>query len=97
VSSVSPLAITAGKLELEASQLYITDSCIGLTINLAHSHVYGSGTTDTRLRDKVVLREPLKVGDGVLLLCRPESADGVKYIILDRIQPYINVREVTAR
>jgi hypothetical protein len=98
VASVTPLTITAGKLELDASQLYITDNCIGLTINLQHSHVVPSGgSTDNRLREKVVLRAPLMAGDGVLLLCRPDSADGVKYIILDRIQPYNNIREVTAR
>jgi hypothetical protein len=98
VASVSPLAITAGKLELEASQLYITDNCVGLTVNLEHSHVVSSGgATDNRLLDKVVLRAPLRAGDGVLLLCRPDSADGVKYVILDRIQPYVNIREVTAR
>lgn len=42
-----------------------------------------------------VYRSPLKSGDGVLLLCRPAGNDGVKYILLDRIQPYKVVREVS--
>lgn len=42
----------------------------------------------------VIYRPPLKAGDGVLLLCRPAGSDGVKYILLDRIQPYKAVREV---
>jgi hypothetical protein len=41
------------------------------------------------------LRPPLKNGDGVLILCRPDNAGGVKYIVIDRIQPYQSVREVT--
>jgi hypothetical protein len=41
------------------------------------------------------LRPPLKVGDGVLILCRPDNAGGVKYIVLDRIQPFTPMREVT--
>lgn len=41
------------------------------------------------------LRSPLKPGDGVLLLCRPDSVSGVIFIILDRIQPYTPIREVT--
>lgn len=43
----------------------------------------------------VELRPPLKAGDGVLILCRPDNSGGVKYIVLDRIQPYKAVREVT--
>lgn len=97
VASISPLTVQAGKLSLDESQLYITDSCIGLVLHLEHSHTCGCGDSDRRLRDRVVLREPLKAGEGVLLLCRPDNVDGVKYILLDRIQPYINVREVSAR
>ncbi len=42
-----------------------------------------------------VLRTPLKAGDGVLLLCRPAGMEGIKYILLDRIQPYQPIREVS--
>lgn len=98
VTSISPLTIQSGKLALGESQLYITDSCIGLVMHLEHSHTCPAcGETDKRLRDWVILREPFKVGEGVILLCRPDNVDGVKYIVLDRIQPYINVREVVAR
>ena len=41
-----------------------------------------------------VLRPALKPGDGVLLLCRPGSIDGIKYILLDRIQAYTMERSV---
>lgn len=97
VTSVAPLAVQAGKLTLDEAQLYITDNCIGLVMHLEHSHTCSCGETDKRLRDWVILREPFKVGEGVLLLCRPDNVDGVKYIVLDRVQPYINVREVVAR
>lgn len=77
VSSTSPLRIRLNdKLELDSTDFYITDSCIGLK--------YGS----------TILRSPLKQGDGVLLLCRPAGKDGMKYILLDRIQTYISVREI---
>lgn len=40
-------------------------------------------------------RPPLKTGDAVLLLCRPADRDaGIRYILLDRIQPYRATREV---
>lgn len=108
VSSVSPLKIKAGsRLEIPEANLYITDNCIGLKINLKHSHGYvdehcSGGLSDVSsynkdtaqsLQNKVVLRESLKIGDGVLLLCRPNTAEGTKYIVLDRIQPYKAVRE----
>ncbi len=97
VTSISPLTIQAGKLSLDEASLYITDNCIGLVMHLEHSHICSCGETDKRLRDWVILREPFKVGDGVLLLSRPDNVDGVKYIVLDRIQPYVNIREVVAR
>lgn len=91
VSSISPLKIKAGaRLEIPEENLYITDSCIGLVINLRHKHNY----SEAALNNGVVLREALQVGDGVLLLCRPRTVDGSKYIVLDRIQPYKSVREV---
>lgn len=92
VESVSPLSVKAGKLELGEESLYITDNCIGLIMNLKHDHDDGS----PELKDGVVLRDELKPGDGVLLLCRPDKVDGVKYILLDRIQKYKPVREVDA-
>lgn len=47
-------------------------------------------------RGDEILRSPLKVGDGVLLICRPRDTTGEsKYILLDRIQPYTAVREVS--
>nr|WP_319487235.1 DUF2577 family protein [uncultured Caproiciproducens sp.] len=42
-----------------------------------------------------IFRQSLKAGDGVLLLCRPGNRDGIKYILLDRIQPYKDTREVS--
>lgn len=82
VQSTSPLVIQGGqRLEIKTDHLYITDSCIGLTLALPDG--------------KVVLREPLKKGDGVLLLSRPASGGNTKYILLDRIQPYQDSREVT--
>lgn len=78
VSSVSPLKIRVSeKLELDADDLYIADSCVGLKVG------------------GKVLRPQLKAGDGVLLICRPSSIDGIKYILFDRIQPYQAVREVS--
>ena len=82
VKSVSPLAIEAGKLQLSEGSLYITDNCIGLTVTIDGN--------------PVELRPALKPGDGVLLLCRPDNVDGVKYVLIDRIQKYISTREVDA-
>ena len=109
VSSITPLKIRINqRLELTERNIYITESCIGLTINLNHDHKYidkhcsggESGVTsdmvktEKSLKDNVVLRKPLAIGDGVLLLCRPASEEGSKYILLDRIQPYVNKKEI---
>lgn len=97
VTAIAPLAVTLESgLQLIAADLYITDNCIGLTISLMHTHTDGSGSTGEGLKNVLQLRRPLQVGDGVLLLSRPESADGTKYILLDRVQPYISSRGVTA-
>jgi hypothetical protein len=78
VSSTAPLKIRINdKLELDADDFYVTDSCIGLQ------------------QGNVIYRPPLRAGEGVLLLCRPAGGDGVKYILLDRIQPYKAVREAS--
>ena len=78
VASTSPFVVSVGtRLELNAANSYITDSCIGLKVNGQE------------------LRAPLRPGDGVLILCRPDVSNGVKYIILDRIQTYKPVREVS--
>lgn len=107
ITAVAPLSVvTEGGFPIAADELYITDSCVGLALSLAHTHKHddvekeGAAAVekDTRpaLRDHVVLRRALAVGDGVLLLCRPDRLDGVKYILLDRIQPYSIAREVSA-
>lgn len=105
VKSVAPLIVTTdGQTEVIAADLYVTDSCIGLLLNLEHGHNYedtekdGEAPTDKdsekSLRNQVVLRRGLAPGDGVLLLCRPDNIDGVKYVLLDRIQSYMIAREV---
>ena len=72
VSSVNPLKIQINaRLEITEENLYISDNCIGLSIN-----------------DDASIREPLAVGDGVVLITRPSTTDGTKYILLDRIQSY---------
>lgn len=97
VISVNPLAVTLENgLSLIAADLYVTENCIGLSMSLKHSHESGSGKTEESLKNKITLRRPLQTGDSVILLSRPQSADGEKYILLDRIQPYSSVREVNA-
>lgn len=107
VSTVAPLSVvTESGFPIAAGELYVTDGCIGISVSLAHTHKHddvekeGAAATekDTKpaLQDHVVLRRALAVGDGVLLLCRPDRLDGVKYILLDRIQPYTVAREVSA-
>ncbi len=92
VTSTAPLCVMLeNRLPLTAKNLYITDNCIGLTLDLKHKH--GGGTE--ALTEPVTLREPLAAGDGVLLLCRPGSS-GQQYILLDRIRAYNNAREVIA-
>lgn len=113
VTSLAPLAVQVGpRLLIPASHLYVTDNCIGLVVVMQHNHRVNEHTTeiaqehshridahmtDQRLRPLVELRRPLRVGDGVLLLCRPQRGGDTKYILLDRIQPYSEVREVDAR
>lgn len=93
VTSVDPLKIRiSDRLELPGSYFYITDNCLGLSVNLRHQHGEGSPS----LQDQVMLRPSLKSGDAVLILCRPADKDGTKYILLDRIQPYMEKREVDA-
>lgn len=105
VTGVAPLALqTEAGFPLTQADLYVTDSCIGLLLNLTHTHQHDDTETDgapptakatqPALRDQVVLRRPLAPGDGVLLLCRPDRVGGVKYILIDRIQPYMVTREV---
>lgn len=105
VTSVSPLAILAeDRLPITAADLYVTDCCVGLTLSLAHAHRYedastaasSTKTSQNALQNGVVLRRPLQAGEGVLLLCRPDNIDGVRYILLDRIQPYTVARAVNA-
>lgn len=93
IASISPLTVVLESgLQLTAADLYITDNCIGLAVNLKHTHSSG----EEGLKNPIQLRRPLQAGDGVLLLCRPENADGTKYILLDRVQPYLASRGVTA-
>ncbi len=91
VLSVAPLKIELESgLQLTAADLYITDHCNGIAINLKHDH----GGTEA-LQDGVVIRRGLAPGDGVLLIARPATRDGQQYILLDRIQP-LGAREVNA-
>lgn len=82
VYSINPLRIRlSDKLILTGSDLYVTENCIGVTG--IHSFT----------GQKCNIRSPLQFGDGVLLICRPSGLDGSKYILLDRIQPYIEKRD----
>lgn len=94
VKSVEPLIINAGaKLVLEADDIYIADNCTELILKLRHKHDGG----EEQLLDKIVLREGLKKGDGVLILTRPDNVDGVKYIIVDKIRKFTATREVSGK
>lgn len=94
VKSVAPLIINVdNRYDIGAGCLYVTENCIGLIMHFKHEHEH----VPERLQNDVVVRRPLQPGDGVLLLCRPDSLDNVKYILLDRIQPYVVSREVDTR
>lgn len=96
VTATNPLSVVLENgLQLTAADLYVTDNCIGLTVNLNHTHTSSTGIEEG-LKTPVQLRRPLQAGDGVLLISRPENADGTKYILLDRVQPYTASRGVTA-
>ncbi|MDL2217374.1 DUF2577 domain-containing protein [Christensenellaceae bacterium OttesenSCG-928-M15] len=83
VSSTAPLKIRLNsKIEITDKSLYVTDAAIGLQLSVSQH-----GTAK--------LREPLKAGDGVLLLTQPRADGRQMYILLDRIQPYIPTREVS--
>ncbi len=77
VSSISPLKIRINaRLEITEDNLYISDNCIGISIN-----------SDTTIRD------PLTVGDAVILITRPSTIDGTKYILFDKIKPYVSNKD----
>lgn len=95
VKSTEPLVINVdSRYDVSAECIYVTDSCIGLVMHFRHEH--GNGGFE-KLQNDVIVRRPLQAGDGVLLLCRPDSLDKTQFILLDRIQPYILLREVDAR
>lgn len=87
VTSISPLIIKMNKLELTEDDLYITDNCIGISLRCKCKD-------NITISNKAILRSPFKVGDGVLIMVRPNSLGKNKYIIIDKIQSYLNVREV---
>lgn len=95
VTSIAPLSVQVeDRLTITEESLYVTDSCIGLVLHPRHTH----GGQPEDLKEDVILREPLKAGDAVLLICRPGQNDnGERYILLDKIQPYEEKREVDAR
>lgn len=79
VSSVSPLKIRI------SDKLELDADDLYVTDNCIGLH---QGSTE--------YRPSLKIGDAVLLLCRPASQDaGIRYILLDRVQPYKTAREVS--
>ena len=83
VSSVKPLKIRLNnKIEITEQSLYISDAAIGLSVKVGSY-------------EKAVVRNPLKVGDGVLLITQPRADGRQMYILLDRIQKYSEKREVT--
>ena len=82
ITSIVPLKIQISqRLEITSTDLYITGNCIGC--RGLHSHTGGICN----------IREPLKIGDGVLILSRLANQDGSKYILLDKIQPYKEMRD----
>ena len=97
ILSTGPLTIqTDNQLIIPEECLYVTDHCIGLVMHFEHTH---EELMPKDLRNDVIIRQPLKPGEGVLLVCRPSTlADkGDKYIVIDRIRPYQVQREVDAR
>lgn len=112
VTALNPLSVSlSDRLPIPPSCLYVTENCIGLTLKIRHKHsVPGIQTetvndhqhpvpaheTEEMLLEEIVLREPLKIGDQVLLLRRPKTDEKQesRYIVLDRIQEYMEIREV---
>ena len=83
VSSVKPLKIRLNnKIEITEQSLYISDAAIGLSVKVGSY-------------EKAVLRNPLKVGDGVLLITQPRADGRQMYILLDLIQKYREYLELT--
>lgn len=63
----------------------IPESLTRYEVNLKHNHSFSDGSTGNGL-DKLVIKEGLKAGDGVILL---RIKSGSKYIILDKINEVI--------
>lgn len=73
------------KKTLSKEFFLIPESLTRYEVDLRHSHSTGDGSTGSSL-DKLVIREGLKEGDGVILL---KIKAGSKYLILDKINEVI--------
>jgi len=87
VLNINPLEVTVDqRFTLDEDFLIMTERLTRYEVELNHTHVYMNGNTQTEtqsaLKNKVLIREGLKVGDVVLLL---RIQGGQKYVVWDKV------------
>lgn len=83
VTEEKPLKILVDqRLPLDEDFLIVTERLTRYEIDLKHKHETNGEPTKDALTEKVVIREGLKTGDGVLLL---RIQGGQKYVVWDKV------------
>lgn len=84
VTQINPLKVMVdNRLELTEDFFILPESLTKLELELKHTHaIQGAGSTEEALKDKIILRKGLEVGDKLLLL---RMQGGQRYVILDRV------------
>ncbi|MGG4552251.1 MULTISPECIES: DUF2577 domain-containing protein [Paenibacillus] len=83
VTKEQPLEILVDqRLLLDEDFFVLTEQLTRYEIDLKHSHHINGGSTQDALTEKIVIREGLKAGDGVLLL---RMQGGQQYVVLDKV------------
>ena len=83
VTKVSPLEVNVDqRFKLDEDFLIVTERMTRYELDLKHRHRTSAEDTQESLVDKVIIREGLQVGDGVLLL---RVQGGQKYVVWDKV------------
>lgn len=83
VTKVQPLEILVDqRLLLDEDFFVLTEQLTRCEIDLKHNHNTKGDPTQEALTEKIIIREGLKEGDGVLLL---RMQGGQQYVVLDKV------------
>lgn len=83
VSQVDPLEILVDqRFKIDEDFLIVTERVTKQEIDLKHKHDTNGEPTQDALTEKIVIREGLKPGDGVVLL---RVQGGQQFVVLDKV------------